>query len=89
VNNARQVELLRLLATRLERLSVDSIWARRASGMRGNLLKVIDELEAHGGVSQRRIESLVERSFELLRKGAQEIPDMEIMNKQHGHRDEH
>ena len=29
-----RVELLRMLAKRLERLSVDSIWARRASGLR-------------------------------------------------------
>ena len=37
------IELLRLLAERLERLSVDSLWARRASGLRGNIIKVLEE----------------------------------------------
>jgi hypothetical protein len=41
-----RVELLRLLAQRLERLSVDSIWARRASGLRGSLIKALDSVDA-------------------------------------------
>jgi hypothetical protein len=87
--DAQQGKLLRLLAARLERLSVDSLWARRASGLRGNLLNVIDELDANAKVSPRRIDSLVERSFEILRKGAQEIPDVELVNKQDGRHDGH
>ena len=38
------IELLRLLAERLERLSADSLWARRASGLRGNIIKVLEEV---------------------------------------------
>jgi len=33
-----QTQLIRLLLSRLERVSVDSYWAHRASGVRGALL---------------------------------------------------
>jgi hypothetical protein len=36
----------KLLITRLERLSVDSVWAHRASGIRGSLLRCLEELDA-------------------------------------------
>ena len=42
--------------SRLERLSVDSHWARRASGLRGNILKVLDETDSGQDVSQARLE---------------------------------
>lgn len=35
----------KLLITRLERLSVDSVWAHRASGIRGSLLRCLEELD--------------------------------------------
>ena len=35
----------RLLANRLERLSADSIWSHRASGLRGALLRCLEVLE--------------------------------------------
>ena len=41
----RQIEEARLLVYRLERISADSIWARRASGLRGNLLKWIERYD--------------------------------------------
>lgn len=34
-----------LLISRLERLSADSVWAHRASGLRGALLKAIEQVE--------------------------------------------
>jgi hypothetical protein len=37
--------LLRLLLDRLERISVDSHWAHRASGVRGSLLKMLEQIE--------------------------------------------
>ena len=37
---------MKLLTERLEKLSPDSNWARRASGVRGALLKLLPELEA-------------------------------------------
>ena len=81
MNNA-DVELLRMMAARLERLSVDSHWARRASGLRGNMLKVLEEIDTGQEVENARLNPLIERAFEVLRHAAQEIPDIEeIMKK--------
>ena len=81
MNNA-DIELLRLMAERLERLSVDSHWARRASGLRGNMIKVLEEIDAGQEVETARLNPLIERAFEVLRHAAQEIPDIEeIMKK--------
>jgi hypothetical protein len=73
----RQVELLRLLVARLERLSADSRWAHRASGLRGNLLKVLEAIDSGGRVTAASLDLLIESAFDLLRKAAQEIPDLE------------
>jgi len=80
--NNSDVELLSLLAERLERLSVDSLWARRASGLRGNIIKVLNEIDTGHEVEATRLNPLIERAFEVLRHAAQEIPDIEeIMKK--------
>lgn len=80
--NNTDVELLRMLSKRLERLSVDSLWARRASGLRGNLIKVLEEIDTGQKVEASRLNPLIERAFEVLRHAAQEIPDIEeIMKK--------
>ena len=76
-----QIELLRLLTSRLERLSADSHWARRASGLRGNMLKVLEEADSGQMVTQARLELLIQRGFEILRRAAQEIPDLEAMRQ--------
>ena len=81
MTDSRQIELLQLLAARLERLSADSHWARRASGLRGNLLKVLEEIEAGTAVTQERLDLLMEAAFEILRRAAQEIPDLEALRK--------
>jgi hypothetical protein len=81
VNDPRQIELLRLLAARLERLSADSRWARRASGLRGNLLKVLEEVDSGQVVAQARLDLLTGRAFEILRLAAHEIPDLDIPEK--------
>lgn len=67
----------RLLETRLEKLSADSLWARRSSGVRGNLLR---ELEAAGSIDiaelsaeqRRRLISLLRLGFDYLERGARE-----------------
>jgi len=70
-------ELLILLATRLERLSVDSIWARRASGLRGSLLKAIEAVETVPKIDNDQLDILIDLSFEILKNAAREIPDYE------------
>lgn len=65
-----------LLIQRLERISADSIWARRASGLRGNLLKWVEKLE--GSSSQSPIpesemiilQTLLQAGFKILEKAA-------------------
>jgi len=79
--NNSDVELLRLLAERLERLSVDSHWARWASGLRGNIIKILNEIDAGHPIPPERLSPLIERAFEVLRHAAQEIPDIEEIMK--------
>jgi hypothetical protein len=76
-----QVQLLRLLVSRLERLSVDSHWARRASGLRGNIVKVLEEADTGKGVSSTRLILLTDAAFDILRRAAQDIPDLEDLLK--------
>ena len=70
----------RQLAFRLERLSADSIWARRASGTRGSLLRQIERLEqaAASGDSLTTAEmevvrQVIEHCSRLLENGAREL----------------
>ena len=72
-----RIELLRLLAGRLERLSVDSIWARRASGLRGSVIKALETVDAGIHLPPEQLDMLIERSFLILRNAAREIPDTE------------
>ena len=74
---AARIDLLRMLAARLERLSVDSIWARRASGLRGSLIKTLEAVDTGLDVPPGQLDMLIERSFQILRSAAREIPDTE------------
>jgi len=64
----------KILVERLARLSADSIWARRASGLRASLDKTVHQLEAGQTVDQDHFEHLVSLGFEMLEKAAEEIP---------------
>lgn len=76
---AHLVQTGRLLASRLERLSVDSYWAHRASGLRGSLLRWYERFEKPGQEAIPSSEDLahlallVERGFDVLQKAAREI----------------
>jgi hypothetical protein len=75
------IELLCMLAERLERLSVDSLWARRASGLRGNIVRLLDEFDTGQNIEPARLSLLIQHAFEILRRAAQEIPDIEDITK--------
>ena len=77
------VKLLRLLAKRLERLNVDSLWARRASGTRGNIIKILAEIDAGEEVEDKRLRLLIDRTFEILKHAAEEIPDVDEIRKRY------
>jgi hypothetical protein len=61
-----------MLLSRLERVSADSYWAHRASGIRGALLNTLDELEREMVVGQTNLTRLVSAGFEILTKAARE-----------------
>jgi hypothetical protein len=83
VVSTKQVELLQMLASRLERLSADSRWARRASGLRGNILKLLEEAETGNSVDTSRVELLTATAFDILRQAAADIPDIELLLKKY------
>lgn len=80
VQLSKRIEQGRMLVARLEKLSPDSRWARRASGTRGNLLKLLDELQAQIAAGQecqaqdlQYLEQLVQFGFWMLEKAAREL----------------
>ncbi len=66
------VQLLQLLLARLERVSVDSYWAHRASGVRGSLLRALERLEADEPVSPPELKSVMDQGFAILERAAHE-----------------
>jgi hypothetical protein len=71
------LEHARLLSSRLERLSADSLWAHRASGVRGALLKLLESLEradlASKPAEAEQLHDLVNYGFRLLENAAKEL----------------
>jgi hypothetical protein len=63
-------KLMLLLLTRLERISVDSYWAHRASGVRGALLRMLELTE--NGSQDSKSDALIAMGFEILREAALE-----------------
>lgn len=65
--------LIHILLARLERISADSYWAHRASGVRGSLLRVMEKLEGHRPVSTSELKRIMDLGFFILEKAAEEI----------------
>jgi hypothetical protein len=65
-------KIIRLLLPRLERISVDSYWAHRASGVRGALTKLLERMEAGDTVNSELLTSNIFIGFEILREAAEE-----------------
>ncbi len=65
-------ELLRLILARLERVSVDSYWAHRASGVRGSLLRALERLEAGQPVNSQQLKAVLDQGFAILERAARE-----------------
>ena len=63
-----QRDLIDMLIARLERLSADSYWAHQASGVRGSLLRIIE----NEGLDSSEVDILVEMGFDFLEKAARE-----------------
>jgi len=67
------LELVIRLVDRLERLSADSTYAHRASGLRGSLLLTIQRMEAGASVDKTELDQLVDDGFQILKDAAEEI----------------
>jgi len=61
-----------LLLARLERISADSVTAHRASGVRGAMLRTIDQLEKQERVPGYVVKRLIESGYILLQRAAKE-----------------
>jgi len=72
MNEHPHLDLIRLLLARLERISVDSYWAHRASGLRGALLRALDQIENGLAVTEYPFHELMEQAFLILSRSAQE-----------------
>jgi hypothetical protein len=72
MQSPRDLQLLQMVLTRLERVSVDSYWAHRASGVRGSLLRAVEQLEAGEQVSDFQLSDILRQGFAILERAAQE-----------------
>lgn len=62
--------LIHMLLARLERISADSFWAHRASGARGSLIKLVEQMETGAFIPPKEASELVEMGFIILEKAA-------------------
>jgi hypothetical protein len=75
----RKIQEGYLLVAKLERLSADSGWAHKASGLRGSLLRQLAQLEDHpedfSAAQMTHLQALTATAFDILEKAAREIPE--------------
>lgn len=67
-----ETQLIQMLLSRLERISADSFWAHRASGVRGALLRVLETVEDGQPVPRSDMKRLMEMGFSILENTARE-----------------
>ena len=68
----KTLSLIRLLIARLERISADSVWAHRASGVKGSLLRMLDNSEHGRRIQQSELKRIIDLGFFILEKAAKE-----------------
>jgi len=72
----QQEQLAKILLTRLEKISTDSLWAHQASGIRASIAKILSQEKLSlNNAANRGLEDLLKLGFEILEKAAKEIPD--------------
>lgn len=72
MENESTLDLLRLLLARLEKISADSVWAHRASGLRGAAFRALEKIEGGNPVSTSALQRYIEAGFYILNKAAEE-----------------
>ena len=69
-----QIASVQMLISRLERLSANSYWAHRSSGLRGSLLRALERIEEQGEADPGpALDELIEQEFTILGEAAREI----------------
>ena len=81
------IDQVRLLISRLERISADSSWARRSSGQRGVLLRWLDlyaqrrqhspQIPPFTAAETEQLRRALQAGFDLLERAAREFPARE------------
>ena len=61
-----------MLTERLERISADSVWAHRASGVRGSLLRLLEEGEKGLPPDPKTLSLVVTRALYILTQAARQ-----------------
>jgi len=64
------LRLIRMLIERLERISADSVWAHRASGVRGSLLRMLEEIEQGHSPDSKTLSVAVTTALNILTQAA-------------------
>jgi len=72
-DDQRRLYNARLLVQRLERLSADSVWAHRASGVRASLHKALNRKGDDHNLAE--LDPLIALGFDVLQEAAKEVPD--------------
>jgi hypothetical protein len=66
------LSLTALLIDRLERISADSVWAHKASGVKGSLLRIIEEIDKGETEEAQAIKKIMAFGFHILEQAAKE-----------------
>jgi hypothetical protein len=65
--------LIQILLARLERIPADSVWAHRASGVRGSLLRMLEKSENGHPIQRSELKRMMDLGFIILAKAAEEL----------------
>jgi hypothetical protein len=68
----KTLSLTSLLIARLERISADSVWAHRASGVKGSLLRMLEKYEKGHPFQPSKLKNTMDLGFFILEKAAKE-----------------
>jgi hypothetical protein len=62
-----------MLLARIERISADSYWAHRASGLRGALLRFVENMEKGNQIDHQRLELLIIGGIKILENAGKDL----------------
>ena len=75
----KKTDVTSLLLERLERIPADSTWAHHASGVRGSLLRMVQQLEDGQELDGQDMKRLISRGFQILESAAREKTSFSVV----------